>query len=160
MLPIIAFAAALAALPACAADQLSLGFDAENGAFNGMSHGGALLVIRNVGTRPCRLAALPRLTFNDGAGKPLPIVRRAPPGMHPGPAVPPVGIAAGAEVTAPLRWVSGEVYDKSRCLTPASAAVAIGSGTTQTAFSARICGPAGSDATFDQPPLKPDPVLR
>ncbi len=160
MLSIIFMTLASASLPACAADQLSLGFDGESGAFNGVSHSGTLLVIRNIGPNACRIEALPRLSFNDARDRPLKIVRRAPAGMHPGPAMVPVGLAAGAEVTAPLRWVSGEVYDRSICLSPASATVAIAKRAIRTTFTARICGPAGGDITFDQPPLRPDPVLK
>ncbi|HEX7820827.1 MAG TPA: DUF4232 domain-containing protein [Sphingobium sp.] len=151
-------------LPPCSADQLSLAFDGEGGAFNGMSHGGTLLVIRNLGPKACRMPGLPRLSFRDADGKPLPIVRKAPRGMHPGPVVVPVGVAAGAELTAPLRWVSGEVYDRSQCLTVASVAVQVaagpvGTGTLQGGFAARICGEAGSEVEFDQPGLRADPRL-
>ncbi len=147
------------ALPSCTASQLSLAVDGQGGAFNGMSHGGALLVIRNLGPKACRLPGLPMLVFKDAKGRPLPIARQAPKGMHPGPVVVPVGVAAGAELTVPLRWVSGEVYDRSQCLTTAFAAVTIGAEMVQTAFTARLCGQAGVGIGFDQPILHVDPVL-
>lgn len=166
MLPLIALATAAAApvhgtaaLPVCKVEQLSLGFDAQGGAFNGMSHSGALLVIRNMGPKSCRMDGLPRLTFRDAKGKPLAIARTVPRGMHPGPAIAPVGVAAGAELTAPLRWVSGEVYDKSICVEPAFAAVAIGGRSIQTAFTGRLCGQTGTSIGFEQPVLRPDPRL-
>jgi hypothetical protein len=148
-------------LPPCKAEQLSLGFDAEGGAFDGMSHSGALLVVRNLGPAACRLAGLPTLGFKDKAGQPLPIARQPPVGMHPGPVVLPVALAVGAEATAPLRWTSGEVYSPSRCYTPATATLALdpadpGSAVVSGPVQARICGPARG-ARFDQPPLRLDP---
>jgi hypothetical protein len=163
MIPI--FALALAAtppappspiLPPCKAEQLSLGFDGENGAFDGMSHSGALLVVRNLGPGACRLPGLPQLSFKDPAGQALPIARQAPVGMHPGPVVLPVTLVVGAEATAPLRWVSGEVYSPSRCFTPATASLAIGAANLTSPFQGRICGPA-KGASFEQPPLRLDP---
>lgn len=144
---------AVAALPPCAPSQLSLAFDGQGGAFNGMSHSGALLVIRNMGPKACRLPALPRLLFKDAKGRPLPIARQSAAGARA------VGVAAGAELTAPLRWVSGEVYDRSRCLTPAYAAVAVGSDWLQIEFTPRLCGRAGATIAFEQPALRPDPRL-
>ncbi len=166
MIPI--FALALAAtpptptpmIPPCKAEQLSLGFDGENGAFDGMSHSGALLVVRNLGPQACRLPGLPTLSFKDAAGHALPIARQTPVGMHPGPVVLPVILAAGAEATAPLRWVSGEVYSPSRCYSAASASLQLstipGSGALSSPFQGRICGPA-KGASFEQPPLRLDP---
>lgn len=147
------------ARPACRTDQLSLGFDGEGGAFNGMSHSGALLVVRNIGASACTLPGLPLLAFRDAAGRALPIGRAVPVGMHPGPVVLPVAIAPGAEVTAPLRWVSGAVYDRSRCFDTATAVLAIGRARIGTAIRAHICGRAQAEATFTQPPLRPDPTL-
>lgn len=148
-----------AAPPACAA-EISVGFDGENGAFDGMSHSGVLLVLRNTGTAACRLPGLPALSFEDAAGKPLAIARQAPPGMHPGPVVVPVGVAAGAEATAPLRWVSGDVYDGGRCLRPARVTVALGGVASTMAWPAGpLCGPPGKPIPFEQPPVRTDPVL-
>ena len=150
-------AASPARLPACKTNQLSLAFDGEDGAFNGMSQSGTLFVLRNIGPSACSVPGLPKLTFKDAAGKPLPITRKAPVGMHPGPVILPVGIAPEAEVTAKLHWVSGAVYDHNTCLSPRFAAVTIGGETIQTAFAAHICGPGA--VTFDQPVLRPDPRL-
>lgn len=148
--------AATAALPACR--QVSVGLDGEGGAFDGMSHGGARLVIRNTGP-DCRLAGLPRLVFQDARGRPLPVARRAPAGMHPGPVVLPVAVAAEAEATAPLRWVSGEVYDRSRCFSPARLVVTLAPGVTATYAGpiGHMCAPAGEAVALDQPPLRIDP---
>ena len=81
-------------LPACTANQLSLSFDGEGGAFNGMSQSGTLLVLRNVGPTACSVAGLPKLTFKNAAGKPLAITRKVPIGMHPGPVILPIGVAS------------------------------------------------------------------
>ena len=170
MIPILALALAATPpapipspiIPPCKAAQLSLGFDTENGAFDGMSHSGALLVVRNLGPGACRLAGLPQLRFKDATGQPLSIDRQAPVGMHPGPVVLPVVLAVGAEATAPLRWVSGEVYSPSRCYTPTTAALTLELADPRAAvltapFQGRICGPARG-SRFEQPPLRLDPA--
>ena len=147
---------AAAALPLCRASDLSLAVDAEHGAFDGMSHSGTLLVIRNLAPHACALAGLPTLTLRSAGGKSLPITRAAPRFMHPGPVIVPLRLAAGAEATAALRWVAGAVYDRGRCYAVASLGVAIGTGTIRTGLPARICGPA-SGVTIEQPPLRLDP---
>jgi len=160
ILPLFALAlAAPAPLPDCRANQLSLAFDGEGGAFDGMSHSGSLMVLRNVGPTACRVPGLPRLTLKGAKGEALPITRNAPVGMHPGPVIVPVGVAPGAELTAPLRWVSGAVYDRSRCYDVRAAAVTIGGETIQTPLRGRICGAGTAGATVDQPVLRPDPRL-
>ena len=143
----------------CQAEQMSLAFDGEGGAFDAMSHSGALLVLRNLGPQACVMAGLPILTLRDAQGRTLPVVRVSPAGMHPGPAMRPVGVAAGAELTAPLRWVSGEVFDHSRCVSPASARVSLSDGAVAGPFRGRLCGPRAGAVTFEQPPLRPDPRL-
>jgi len=156
---LIASASAVANLPACPPNQLFLAFDGEGGTFTGMQQSGALLVIRNMGPGACTVSALPVLTFKDAKGQPLPVMRRSPARMHPGPVVAPIGFAAGAEVTAPLRWVSAPAFEHSRCLTSASVSIAVGGGALDTDMSASFCAPQAERATFDQPPLRRDPVL-
>lgn len=146
-------------LPACQASQISIAFDGENGNFSGMSHDGTLLVVRNIGVSACRVPALPELRFEDAAHRALSIVRQVPKGMHPGPALLPVGIAPGAEATAELRWVSGDVYDGHHCVTTATAIVQIGTDTYQQAFSGQFCSAANTPATFTQTWLKTDAHL-
>lgn len=152
-------AAAPAALPACTVDQLSLATDGENGAFNGMSHSGTLLVVRNLGSRTCTLPALPHLQFFGPGEVALPVVQQAPPGLHSAPVARPVPVAAGAELTAPLRWVSGPVYPQSRCLSPTELRVEIAGGVLRSPLSAHICGPTRATISFEQPALRPDPAL-
>jgi hypothetical protein len=155
----LALGLASTALPACAPADLSLATDEEGGAFNGMSHSGTLLVLRNIGPRACTVPGLPHVVLRDAAHQPLPIRRAAPPGMHPGPVVIPVAVASGAELTAPLRWVSGPVYPHSRCYDAATLSVAVGDTMLTISQPARICGAAGKGASFTQPVLARDPVL-
>ena len=68
-------------------------------------------------------------------------------------------VAAGAELTSPLRWVSGPVYPRSRCFSPSGATLAVGKEVLHGAVAAHICGEQGAAVTFEQPVLKPDPVL-
>ena len=156
---LVASAPAPPSLPNCAANELSLAFDGEGGVFDGMSHSGTLLVLRDIGPRACAAPGLPPVTFKDAKGKPLPIARKAPVGMHPGPVVPPVGVAAGAELTAALRWVAGAVYPQSRCYDIAYATVEIAGTPIQARLAAHVCGATDKGATFDQPVLARDPVL-
>ena len=146
-------------VPACGASQLSVTFDGENGNFSGMSHAGTLLVVRNIGASACRMPGLPELRFEDAAHQALPIVRQIPKGMHPGPVVPPVNIAPGAEATAELHWVSGDVYDGHHCTAAAAAVLQIGTETYTQAFSGRFCSAANTPATFTQAWLKTDAHL-
>ncbi|MHB1303922.1 MAG: DUF4232 domain-containing protein [Acidiphilium sp.] len=146
------------ALPACKAGQLSLGLDAEDGAFDGMSQSGTLLVFRNLGPTPCRTPALPKLVFLDAARRPLPIERKPPVGMHPGPVVPPVAIAPGAEATATLHWVSGDVYAGHHCMKPTSIRATLGTMTLAAPFTGQMCGPAAA-ISYTQTWLRTDPTL-
>lgn len=149
-----------AALPACEAEQITLSFDGEDGDFDGMSHAGTLMVLRNIGAAACRVPGLPRLSFTGRDGATLPIAFRPPAGMHPGPVVLPVGIAPGAEVTAKLRWVSGDVYEGGRCLSPAAVTLSIGPARIGSAFVGTLCGPAKGPVRFEQTWLRADPRLK
>lgn len=141
--------------PPCTPAQIAIIADGGDGAFDGMSHSGTYLNMRNTGARACRLPGLPPVRLLDRRGRALPAVRRAPAGMHPGPVVMPVTIEAGACAQLSLRWVSGPVFDRSRCLTPARVAVTIGTGASSVRLTARVCGPAGAPAAFEQTVLKP-----
>lgn len=143
----------------CTAADLSLATDGENGSFNGMSHSGTLLVLRNLSTTPCRVPQRPEISFVDKTG-PLPVTLEIEGArfMHPGPVLVPVVVAPDAEVTSKLRWVSGEVYDQSVCATPTALAVKLGGETQQVAFSAHICGEKAKGITYTATPLRPDPT--
>jgi hypothetical protein len=147
----LALLLAAAALPSCVTHQLNVSTDARQGDFNGMSHSGTLLIFRNKSRRTCTLPGLPALTFLDATGKTLPIQRRAPIGMHPGPVVLPVRLAPGKVVSTPLRWVSGPVYDHSRCPFVVSVTVA----GWHVPLGAKMCGQAGQPIWIDQPTLRP-----
>ncbi len=152
--------AAARALPMCPANQVSLGTDDENGNFNGMSHSGTLLVLRNLGSTPCRVDATPQVTFADAmhdlAAKGEMQGARF---MHPGPVMLPVVIAPGAEVTSNLRWVSGEVYDKNVCIAPSKLTLKIGTGSQTAAFGGHLCGDgAKGGVTYEMTRFAPDPV--
>jgi len=139
-------------IAACAASQLSLGTDDENGNFDGMNHGGTLLVVRNISPNACRLDPFVKLTVRDAAGHALGIELDSTPGfphaivhgrplpMGHGPVVFPLTVAAGAEATATLRWTSGAVYDRSFCIEPASFEVSVDGGVLHTPTHAHICG--------------------
>ena len=148
------------AIRMCKASDLSLGTDDENGAFNGMSHSGTLLVLRNLSSTPCRVPQRPQITFLDDRGKPLPVALdiAAAKFMHPGPVLVPVVVAPDAEVTAKLRWVAGEVYGHSVCLSPAALSVKIGEDMQQAKVAARLCGDRVKGVTFEKTPFAPDPV--
>ena len=125
-----------------------------------MSHDAALLVVRNIGTGTCRMPGLPELRFEDAAHQALPIVRQIPTGMHPCPVVVPVSIAPGAEATAEIHWVSGDVYDAHHCFTAAGAVLQVGTGTYTQAFSGRFCSAANMPTTFTQAWLETDAHLQ
>lgn len=146
-------------VPMCTADQMSLATDGENGSFDGMSHSGTLVVLRNLGSAACKLDPFPQITFLDGsmvleakgtvAGAQF---------MHPGPVVFPVVVAPGAELTSPLRWVSGEVYSKNVCINPKAISVRIGQGKQQAAFQAHLCGEQGKGIQYEMGRFATDPV--
>jgi hypothetical protein len=140
--------------PACRADELTVRTDAGDGEFSGMSHAGTRLVVRNTGRAPCLLPGLPTVVFLDARGAEQPSVRQAPPGMHPGPAVLPVRLAPGAEAMTTLRWVSGEVYDRSRCFTAARVRVRFGASTViEGPMQAHVCTQGDAPAKVEQPPM-------
>jgi hypothetical protein len=144
--------------PPCAPIALSVNTDGEGGALDGMSHSGALLVVRNIGPDSCSLPALPTLMLEDRVGRALPARRTPPVGMHPGPVMVPLALAVGAEATSSLRWISGPVYPHNRCLTPSHITVRFGASSISTPWPGdSICGEAGAPLGFDQPPLRLDP---
>jgi hypothetical protein len=153
----VATPAQVAAPPPCAG-RISIALDTEDGAFDGMSHSGALLVVRNIGPNACKIMALPMLRFEDAAGRALPIVR-APVAMHPGPVVPPIAIGRGAEATTALRWVSSDAYGANNCVAPARLVLERGQARHAVEFGFKLCGPAGKPIPFEQPALKIDSVF-
>ena len=146
--------------PPLCASQISVGLDTEDGAFDGMSHSGALLVVRNIGPQACRIMARPSLRFEDDSGRALPIVGAPPSELRAGAVVPPVAIASGADATAPRRWVSSDAYGAGNCVSPARLVLGQGPSRRAVKFSSTLCGPAGKPITFEQPALKTESVYR
>jgi hypothetical protein len=142
----------------CSASQLSLGLDAEGGYFDGMSHSGTLLVLRNLGPQTCSVPAQPTLVIEDAQHHPVRVSRQTPAGMHPGPVILPVAIPVEAEVTSQMRWVSGDVYDGHNCVFPALVTIPLGADTLSVPFNGSLCGPAGPPPTYTMTPLQRDPV--
>ena len=95
-------------------------------------------MVRNIGPRACTIGTLPTLRFEDAAGRALPIARAAPAATRPGSA-PTIVIAGGAEATAPLRWVSGDVYGAGACLTPTRLVFGRGPGQRAVPFGFNLC---------------------
>ena len=137
----------------CEARQLEAYFDNRNGLLDGMSQRGTLLVLYNKGARACQLDALPALWFEGANGQRLPVERRAPRGMHPGPVLLPVTLAPGAEVATLLRWVSGAAYPGGNCLTPNTAVLELPEEVLRLPFGLPMCAAAGSSDFFNQLPL-------
>ncbi|SDA22596.1 DUF4232 domain-containing protein [Sphingomonas sp. NFR15] len=157
-MPLIALMIAAQALtgtpaaPACRPAQLRVSLDGRDGAFNGMSHAGTQLSIRNTG-RDCALPALPTIQFRDSRGRVLPAVRRAPVGMHPGPVMLPLRLAGGHRATTDLRWVARPVFSRNRGVHAASITVRIGASTVRVPTTAVLYGETGKSIGFEQSPL-------
>ena len=152
-----------AAVPTCTANQLSLALDGENGNFDGMSHSGTLLVLRNISPDACSVPAFPTLTFRDAANTALAITRSTPGfghGMGHGPVMLPAIVAPGAELTASLRWVSGDVYDHGTCLSPVTLSVTIAGAELTAPITGNICGESTSKVTYTVTRLNPDPIYK
>ncbi|MCX2561390.1 DUF4232 domain-containing protein [Acetobacter farinalis] len=147
---------------ACQPGQLAMALDDRNGAFNGMSHSGTALTLRNTSPEACAMPPVLSLRFEDAAGHALPVARRAyAAARRPGPHGPlprqqsvPVILPAGAVREATLRWVSGDVYDDSHnCVRPSWLVLKAGEGDLRTAFHGQFCAPARSALVFDQSAL-------
>ena len=154
-MPILALllAGAVPPAPDCRAAQLRLSIDRAGGDFNGMSHSGMALSIRNVG-HDCMLPALPKVVFQDARGRPLPAIRRAPLGMHPGPVMVPVRLAGGHRAEFTLRWVSGDVFSPGRSVRARGITVQVGTGALRVSLDATLYGEAGKPVNFDQTPAR------
>lgn len=141
------------AVPPCTPAMVTLAVDASDGDFNGMSHSGTWLVVANRGSQACTLIGLPMVAMKDAKGAMLPVARKAPVGMHPGPVVVPVRLEPGATARMSLRWVSGEVYDNSQCVDAAKVEVTFGKLVLGTALQGHLCGEHAATIPFEQSPL-------
>ena len=150
-------------LPLCTADELLLSSDQEGGNFNGMSHSGTLLILRNIGTAACRLVPLAQASLLDKDGRSLGPFSTTPPiarFMHPGPVVLPIAVAANAELTATLRWVSGSVFDSSLCLSPTTLVLKLGDLALKTSLKGTLCGDRTRGVSAELSRFAPDPVVQ
>lgn len=142
-------APAHAAVPACAATQLRLSADGRDGDFNGMSHGGSRLSIRNLG-RDCMLPARSQVLFYGADGKRIAVhtawARGKPPER--------VRIAAGHRAAMEVRWVSSRVYSHSRGLRAAWVGVRAGTALLRTPLDATLYGASGRPVEVRQTPLR------
>jgi len=133
----------------CRAEDLSFHTDAQGGNFDGMSHSGTLLIIRNTGRKSCEIQAFPVLAFSDARGKlKIRADSNLPPHVHPGPGLTPIAMAPGEEATATLRWVSGAVFEDSVCFDPTQLSVKIGGQALRTEFHGRLCGERGKGVFY------------
>jgi hypothetical protein len=150
-----ASASASAQTAPCQPKQLALSLDDGGGDFNGMSHGGTYVVLRNRSGRACRIPARPELSLLDADGQTLPASLQATPGMHPGPVLLPVVIPVHGSVKASLRWVTGEVFDDTQCIDAASLRVSIGDGALTAPLRAHLCGPRVQGPQYQFVPFQP-----
>ena len=132
-----------------------MNFGGRDGEFTGMSHDGAILILKNTGKRDCTVPKRPFLTFTDAAGKAVALTVNVPPGMHPGPVLAPVMLKPDASASGKMRWVMGEVYDPSVCVKPAHASLDVQGGTVTKDFDATVCGPARAVPHYEQEWLQP-----
>jgi hypothetical protein len=142
-----------APIPACRPADVRIHLQTEGE--GGMSHDGALIVIRNTSAHACSVPRRPTLTFLDAAGTDLKSALETPRGMHPGPALTPLTIQPGAAVSGETRWVSGEVYDESRCDHTARIVVALGAGSITRKLRSTMCRPAGQLPTYEEQWFQP-----
>jgi hypothetical protein len=138
LLSIAVTPAQAAGAPACKPRELRLSLDGRDGDFNGMSHGGTALGIRNLGP-DCSLPALLPVEFHDARGSKLPVVARNAAGAQRGQ----LRLGAGHRAEMTLRWVSGPVYPKSRSGHVAEVRIKLGGATLRAPLAADIYGEAG-----------------
>lgn len=137
----------------CASPQLAFNLDNGNGRFNGMSHSGTMLVLRNTGTLACSVSAQPLPALKDANKQPLDITALEAPDSHP--ASTRITLAPGAIATSDMRWVSSNVYDHGHCESPAMITLTIGKQTVASDFTGHLCGPGGEPPTYTLTPFHP-----
>ncbi len=146
-----------AVVPACTRDQFSLGMDDENGNFDGMSHSGTLLVLRNLGSNACRISTTPQIALYGKSGLlnvKFTLVRAGASKAAS------VIVAAGAELTSNLRWASGDVFDPGYCVQATSMRVTIAGKELGTELDNQLCGFKAKAIEAEMSPLATDPVYR
>lgn len=139
------------AADSCRASQLGFSVNNGNGDFNGMSHSGTLLTVRNTGTVACILPARPQLELTDDDKRPLDIVAQA--SSAPAPSA--IRLAPGGAVESEMRWVSGNVYEDGHCESPALIKLAIGEEMVSSPFDGHLCGAGGKPSSYTLAPFRP-----
>lgn len=139
---------------ACQPSQLAFSLDDGDGRFNGMSHSGTSLVLRNTGTTACTIPTMLQPGFTNTNGQPLAITAQAPTGTRAEPA-PTMLLAAGARASSDMRWVSGNVYDHGHCESPAVITLTVGGHALRSRFAGHVCGPGGQPPSYTLTPFQP-----
>ena len=142
--------AQLPSVSPCQPSGINLRTDDRNGQYDGMSQRGTTLVLQNTGSGACLLPQLPVLSFSDAEHHPVMAERRPVPGMHPGPVLPPVTMAPGAELQTELRWVSGDVFDNGHCIRPAYVSLELDGGALTVPFNHQMCAAEGQSGYYSQ----------
>lgn len=150
LLPVASTQANSASIPPCRSADIRLHADDRNGLYDGMSQGGASLVLHNAGKASCMLPPLPTLVFSDAKHQPVAAERRTERGMYPGPALPPVIVSAGAELQILLRWVVSDVFDGDNCIRPAFVSLSVDGGALSVPFGRTMCAPKGQAGYYSQ----------
>jgi len=130
-------------VPQCRAAQLRLTADDHGRGYNGMSHSGTELLIRNVG-QACMLAANPALDMRDARGR---VVARGDASQSRGT---PVRLGTGRRGSIELRWVSNAVFEHNRSVHARFIVMRIGTGTLRAPIDATLYGEAGGGFGFEQ----------
>jgi len=160
----VALATGIATPPApCSVAGLAISLDDQGGAFNGMSHSGTRLTMRNTGSAPCRLPRFSPVVFRDAKGNMLPIAstdtRQARQGVirEPGALLGALTLTLlpGRSAWTTLRWVSGNVYDHGRCVRPATIELRLRPGDpADVRFEGTLCGEKQKPVLVDQSPFE------
>ncbi|MPQ72926.1 DUF4232 domain-containing protein [Acetobacter senegalensis] len=149
--------------PVCQAKDLHLTLDAQNGAFNGMSHSGTMVILKNTTAHACSVPAYPAVELQDSAGRNVSAHRQTESATawgqtdslsHQDKAS--VTLPADGTLYTALRWVSGDVYDGSHnCVTAAALQLIWDDGrqSARVPMQAHVCAPAQQSAQFEQTPL-------
>lgn len=134
----------LSATP-CIARQLSGSVSADDGAFDGTSHTGVRLTIRNVSRTICSIRQVGDVSVLGTHEAPLPIAIENPPvvGMNPGPVLIPIALAPGASASMVLRWIDAKVIDDGVCIATSAIRLNVRDAAISTPLAATMCGPAG-----------------
>lgn len=142
----------------CAASDLQLVLDSQNGAFDGMSHTGTFMTVKNKGGKACLLPAYPSVQFQTDDGKSVPVKRQAADGDTPAEDTLQTGIdlvlPRQSALHSALRWVSGDVYGGPHdCHTVTSLVVTVGGNRLSYPLHSIFCSPEQGRVVVEQSPL-------